>query len=168
MRRSIIIAVLALAAFTVQAGNWSGRMLNGNEVAVDPHTNRATVNVDGVTTQLWEGTHRLQDGSILIIRRGIAVPNKSILGARELPDAEPEEWEDIPIIGYSPCEKLVRRVCGKEGQCVDASSCNPSQQLLGMEREEREISNNRNLMTYTSGQCLKAESDKEFFSTCRK
>ncbi len=143
-------------------------MLNGNEVTVDPNTNRATVNVEGVTTQLWEGTHRLQDGSVLIIRKGIAVPNMSILDSRELPVPEPSEWEDVPVVGYSPCEKLVRRVCGKEGQCVEAQSCNPSQQLLGMEREEREVSANRNLMTYTSGQCLKADRDKEFFASCRK
>ena len=168
MARSIIIAILAAGAFTAQAGNWSTRMLNGNEVMVDPNTNRATVTVEGITTQLWEGTHRLQDGSILVIRNGIAVPNKKILETRELPVPEPAEWEDLPIVGYSPCEKLVRRVCGKEGQCVDARGCNPSQQLLSMERQERESSSNRNLMTYTSGQCLKAENDQEFFASCKQ
>jgi hypothetical protein len=168
MARSIIIAILAAGAFTAQAGSWSTRMLNGNEVVVDPNTNRATVNVDGVTTQLWEGTHRMQDGSVLIIRNGIAVPNKNILESRELPVPEPAEWEDLPIVGYSPCEKLVRRVCGKEGQCVDAKDCDLSQQLLSMERQERETSNNRNLMTYTSGQCLKADRDKEFFASCNQ
>ena len=168
MVRSIIIAFLATGVFAAQAGNWSSRTLKGNEITVDPDTNRATVNVDGVTTQLWEGTHRLQDGSVLIIRKGIAVPNKEILRLRELPLPEPEEWEDVPIVGYSPCEKLVRRVCGKQGQCVDAKGCNPSQQLLSMERQEREASANRNLMTYTSGQCLKADVDKAFFSTCRE
>jgi hypothetical protein len=168
MARALIIAILAAGVSTAQAGNWSGRMLNGNEIVVDPRSNRATVNIDGVTTQLWEGTHRLQDGSILIIRNGIAVPNKAILESRELPVPEPSEWEDAPIIGYSPCEKLVRRVCGKEGQCVDTESCNPSQQLLSMEREEREASSNPNLMTYTSGQCLKADRDREFFASCGK
>ncbi|MDH3527767.1 MAG: hypothetical protein OEN52_07335 [Gammaproteobacteria bacterium] len=168
MARSIIIILLALGTFTAQAGNWSSRLLNGNEVVVDPGTNRATVTVDGITTQLWQGTHRLQDGSILIIRNGVAVPNEKILESRELPVPEPSEWEDAPIIGYSPCEKLVRKVCGKEGQCVDAKSCNPSQQLLSMEREEREASDNHNLMTYTSGQCLKADRDKDFFVSCNK
>ncbi len=168
MARSIIIAILAAGAFTAEAGNWSGRMLNGNEVVVDPGTNRATVTVDGVSTQLWEGTHRLQDGSVLIIRNGIAVPNKTILESRELPLPEPSEWEDAPIIGYSPCEKLVRRVCGKAGRCVDFMGCNPSQQLLSMEREEREASSNPNLMTYTSGQCLKADRDREFFASCKE
>lgn len=167
MKRASIALILAAATITAQAGNWSSRLLNGDEVVVDPHTNRATVTTDGITSQLWEGTHRLQDGSILIIRDGIAVPNATILESRELPLPEPSEWEDIPIIGFSPCEKLVRRVCGREGQCVDAKGCNPSQQLLGMEREEREASHNRNLMTYTSGQCLKADRDKTFFTSCR-
>ncbi len=167
MARPIIIAILAATAFTAQAGNWNARMLNGNEIVVDPDTNRATVTVHGVTTQLWEGTHRLQDGSVLIIRSGVAVPNKGILESRELPLPEPSEWEDAPIIGYSPCEKLVRRVCGKQGQCVDVTGCGPSQQLLSMEREEREASNNTNLMTFTSGQCLKADRDKEYFASCK-
>jgi hypothetical protein len=35
-----------------------------------------------------------------------------------------------------------------------------------METGERNASKNRGLMTYTSGQCLKALKDREFFVSC--
>jgi hypothetical protein len=35
-----------------------------------------------------------------------------------------------------------------------------------METRERNDSSNRNLMTYSSGQCLKAAKDKENFGMC--
>ena len=168
MIRLPVAAAAALAACTVTAAEWSSPLRGGGTVTVDPDTNRATVTKDGVTTQLWQGTHRLQDGSVLIIKRGgVAVPNESIVESRQLPPPETEEWQDVQIVGYSPCEKLVRRVCGKEDQCEGAKACDPSRQLLAMEAEERDASKNRNLMSYTSGQCLKALRDDEFFLACR-
>lgn len=167
MTRLILVAIFMLPAYLAQAGDWRSRTLRGNEVVVDPNTNRATVTIDGVTRPLWEGTHRMQDGSALIIHPGgIAVPNKPMLQSRRLPPPKPAEWEGLRIVGYSPCEKLVRSVCGKGEQCSDAQACDPARQLLVMEQEERAHSNNRNLMTYTSGQCLKASKDREFFTAC--
>jgi hypothetical protein len=122
----------------------------------------------GVTTQLWDGAHRLQDGSILITNRGVAIPNQSILESRQLRPPETEEWEGLRIVGTSPCERLVRRVCGDESQCDNAEACNPSRQLLDMETEERNASTNPGLMTYTSGQCLRALKEREFFANCTK
>jgi hypothetical protein len=163
-----VATAAAFAACAVTAAEWSSPLRGGGTVTVNPDTNRATVTKDGVTTQLWQGTHRLQDGSVLIINRGgVAVPNESIVQSRQLPPPETEEWQDIQIVGYSPCEKLVRRVCGKEDQCAGAEACDPSRQLLAMEKQERDASDNRNLMSYTSGQCLKALRDGEFFIACR-
>lgn len=173
-RRMKIIASLLLLAVSVlpwsrlQAAAWDSSLQGGGAVSVDPDTNRATVTRDGVTTPLWDGTHRLQDGSILIIRRGMAVPNKGILDSRKPLPREPEEWEDALIVGYSPCEKLVRNICGRHDECTDAEACNLARQLLDMEREERDASDNKYLMTYTSGQCLKAIRDEEFFASCLK
>ena len=168
MIRLPVAAAAAFAACAVTAAEWSSPLQGGGTVTVDPDSNRATVTKDGVTTQLWKGTHRLQDGSVLIINRGgVAVPNESIMQSRQLPPPETEEWQDIQIVGYSPCEKLVRHVCGKEDQCAGAQACDPSRQLLAMEKEERDASDNRNLMSYTSGQCLRALRDDEFFLACR-
>ena len=168
MKRLPLLIVLMLPVFAASAGDWSSQLRGGGTVTVDPYTNRAAVTRGGVTTQLWDGAHRLDDGSILITNRGVAIPNESILESRQLPPLETEEWEDVRIVGTSPCEQLVRRVCGDECQCEDAEACNPSRQLLDMESEERNASKNRGLMTFTSGQCLKALKAREFFTSCRK
>lgn len=167
------LAVCVLFAVTPQssqAAGWKAPLMGGGEVRVDPRTNRATVLRHGVETQLWDGAHRLQDGSTLIIRSGQAVPNTAILQSRRLP-AEPErpgaeQWVGVPIVGYSPCERLVRRVCGVGQECASEKACYLVRQLLDMERHERKANNNPNYMTHTSGQCQEADQDKAFFVSC--
>lgn len=169
MKHSACLALLLpLLACPAGAADWNAS-LYGNRGEVTVHDdNRATIRQGGVERPLWNGTHRLQDGSTLIIRNGVAVPNLSIMESREqLPEAEPEEWEDVRIVGTSPCERLTRKVCGPENECADAEACPPTRQLVEREQEERQASANPNLMTPTSGQCLQAMRDKEFFLQCR-
>lgn len=153
-----------------QAAGWSAPLVGGGEVRVDPRTNRATVLRGGVETQLWDGSHRLQDGSTLIIRSGQAVPNAAILGSRRLPGQperpRAEQWVGVPIVGYSPCERLVRRVCGLSQECSSVQACEPARQLLEMEQQERKANDNPNYMTHASGQCQEADQDKAFFVSC--
>jgi hypothetical protein len=163
-----ILLVLLLQAHSVLAAERNFNLQGGAAVTVDPDTNRATVTRDGVTTPLWDGAHRMEDGSILIINRGVAVPNKDILEPEQLPPPEIEGWEGAPIVGYSPCEKLVRRVCGKEDQCGQVEGCILARQLLDMEKDERAASENRNRMTYTSGQCEKVVTDASIFPLCAR
>ena len=160
----LLLLVLPMPPVLAAGSNFS--LQNGGAVSVDPDTNRATVTRDGITTPLWDGTHRMQDGSILIINNGITVPNKAILEPEQLPVPEEQEWEGAPIVGYSPCEKLSRRVCGKENQCGDTEGCILARQLLGMEQDERAVSESPNRMSYTSGQCLNVETDVELFPVC--
>jgi hypothetical protein len=159
-------ALIAFFLLPAQAAEWSSTLLDGSTVTVDPETNRASVTREGVTTPLWNGVHRTEDGSALIVHHGIATPNEAIIESRRLPPPETEEWEDVNIVGYTPCEQLVRRVCGRQGECLDAEACDPAQQLLAMEDEERNNAKNRNLMTFTSGQCLNAIKDREYFTQC--
>jgi len=162
----VLLMVLVLPVSRLLAADWTSRLQDGSTVRVDPETNRATVTRGGVTTPLWDGTHRLQDGSMLITRGGVATPNAAIVESRRQPPPEVEDWEDAPIVGYSPCEQLVRMVCGRDNQCQTAEACGPARQLLDMERGERTASHNPGLMTFTSGQCLKAQDDREFFLPC--
>jgi hypothetical protein len=165
-----VCLLFAVAPQWSQAAGWSARLLGGGEVRVDPSTNRATVLRDGVETQLWDGAHRLQDGSTLIIHSGQAVPSAAILGSRRLPDQpqrpRAERWIGVPIVGYSPCERLVRRVCGLSKECSSAKACDPAWQLLEMEQQERKANDSPNYMTHASGQCQELDQDKAFFVSC--
>ena len=110
----LLLMVPVLLSHTVLLADPNFRLQQGDVVTVDPETNRATVTRGGTTTPMWDGTHRMQDGSVLIINRGIAVPNMNTLEPDRLPLPEAEEWEGAPIAGYSPCEKLARRVCKRD------------------------------------------------------
>lgn len=168
----LIALVLSVSALSLaaQAAEWSAPLQGGGTVKVDPRTNRATILRNGVETQLWDGVHRLEDGSTLTIHSGQAIPNEGILRSRRLP-AEPEptevdQWVGAPIVGYSPCERLERRVCGADQACIAAESCDLARQLLAMEVQERRDNDSPNYMTPASGQCQEADQDKALFVTC--
>ena len=162
----LLLLVLVLSSHTALLADPSFKLQQGDVVTVDPDTNRATVTRGGATTPMWDGSHRMQDGSVLIINRGIAVPNKAILAPPEPALPEAEKWEGAPIAGYSPCEKLARRVCGAKDRCAEVEGCDLARQLLGMEEDERAASENRNRMTYSSGQCQYMMTDSEVFPIC--
>ena len=163
---SLLFIALALPTYSTLLADPDFRLQDGGAVTVDPDTNRATVTEDGVTTPLWDGTHQMQAGSVFIINQGISVPGEPAPETRQQPIPEAEKWEGAPIVGYSPCEKLARHVCGKKNQCAETQGCNLAQQLLDMEQQERATSDNRNRMTYTSGQCQTIASDAETFPFC--
>jgi hypothetical protein len=168
-RKTRLLSVLLLAAASMtHAAEPTFGMPGGGTVTVDPDTNRATIQRDGATAPLWDGIHRMQDGSILIIRQGVVVPNEPVLGARERPGEEEEDWPVEPIVGYSPCERLVRRVCGRGDECTDTEACDLARQLLTMEAEERDQNTTRYLTTYTSNRCLSVEKDTGLFPDCAR
>jgi hypothetical protein len=165
MQATLLFAASVCAA---QGAEWSSRLKGGGEITVNPRTNRATIMKDGVKTQPWDGVHQLQDGSTITIRSGIAVPTTEILEARRPKPKAPaaSTWIGAPIVGYSPCERLVRRVCGTDDECAAAPGCEPARQLLTMEQEERSTNTTPNIMTHSSGQCQEADKDRSFFVTC--
>jgi hypothetical protein len=165
----LLFMLLSLPLHTAGAADAYFGMEGGGRVVVDPDTNRATITRQGVTTPLWDGTHRMEDGSILIIRHGEVVPNQPILEAGERPEPKAEEeWKVEPIVGYSPCEKLVRQVCGREDQCAGSEGCNLARQLLNMEHDERAAADSPNLTTYTSGRCRSVQNDTKLFPDCKQ
>lgn len=165
------IGLAGSLSYPVRAAEWQADLYGGGQVSVDPATNRGVVNKYGVQTHLWDGVHRLRDGSTLTVRSGVVVPNKGILAARRVPDVvvkteDDEAWKGKPIIGYSPCQKLVRRVCGDAEECTGTRACSPAQQLLDMEWRERRASRSPSVMSHSSGQCLRADRDQIFFVSC--
>ena len=163
---AVILLFSGLSLSTSVAADWSSGLQGGGTVTVDPDTRRATITRDGVTSPLWNGVHRLQDGSVMIINNGEVVTGAPGDTPRQLPPPEPSDWEGMPIAGYSPCEQLIHRVCGLHYECATAEACKLAQQLLTMERDERSKAEDGSRMTFTSGQCLKARQDDANFAQC--
>ncbi len=167
LSRLLLSVTLVLSVCAPAAAEWSSKMQGGGAVTVNPDTRRATVTKDGVSSQLWDGAHRMEDGSVLIVNHGEVVPGEATDIPRQLPPPEASDWEDVKIVGYSPCEQLVHHVCGQQNQCATAEACNASRQLLTMEQGERTRADDGSRMTYTSGQCLQAKEDYSYFAACR-
>ncbi len=172
VRTWLVRCAAGLLLTVIQAhADWRAELATGGQVRVDPATNRATVTRGGVTTPLWDGVHRLKDGSAITVRSGQVVPNAGILRERHPrpPERKPDaarEWVGQPIVGASPCERLVRRVCGGHAECARAPACAPARHLLVEERRERRESPTPDRMTYSSGQCRLAAGDTAFFRAC--
>lgn len=124
-----MLSIMLPLAVIPPAGAWTGALPQGGELRVDPNTHRAW-RVDGDTARpMWDGVHRLEDGSVVIIREGTAVPSEQMLNAWE---AGPEPVDELQ---GRPCEQLERRVCGHEGECRASAGCLNAQRLLNLERE---------------------------------
>jgi hypothetical protein len=115
-------AALGLACFvcqlpTAMAETWSGTLRDGSQLRVDPDTHRAVRDQGGYQRPMWDGVHRLDDGSVVIIRDGTAVPTTQML----------ETWDSGPEVkeaqGGADCQRLVQRVCGPQDACGDAAPC---------------------------------------------
>ena len=70
---SITLVLSVCAPVAPAVAEWSSKMQGGGAVTVNPDTRRATVTKDGVSSQLWDGAHRMEDGSVLIVNHGEVV-----------------------------------------------------------------------------------------------
>lgn len=126
---STIAALPLLLCPLAPAQAWSGALQDGSKIQVDPNTHRA-FQLDGtVARPLWDGVHRLEDGSIVIIRGGTAVPTQDMLHSWQGPVATVDALEG------RPCEQLERRVCGRDNSCRASAACLNARSLLNSERE---------------------------------
>jgi hypothetical protein len=65
----------------------------------------------------------------------------------------------------TPCEKLQRRVCGSDDQCLSREACDAANQLISMEQQD--IHSVPGGFTYASAQCRDALADESgYFSSC--
>lgn len=169
LARYICAGVMLIFVIPLSA-QWSSSLEGGGTVTVDPVTNRATVTHDGVSTTLWDGVHRLSDGTTITIRAGQAMPNEAIINSRrqlqEPVDDPAMGWVGSPIVGLSPCEQLERKVCGVNGLCKQSEVCGLAQQLLNSERDERAAADSPDIMTYSSGRCGESLRDSLYFKVC--
>jgi hypothetical protein len=151
--------ILALASGQLRAGSWTGTLQDGSVLKVDPGSRRAMRYYDGGAAPLWDGTHRLENGSVVIVRDGQAVPTESMLNTWTAePGAEPSLREHY-------CEQLVRKVCGFEAECGRAQPCILARQLLRIERDQQRhapIGSGPWPQTESSSECRDALSSSSF------
>lgn len=148
--------------------SWENRLQTGNRIIVDSQTNQATmIDRQGGSTPLWDGVHRLQDGSTITIRKGVVVPNEGILEARRKPLSQ-----SSPLTPQSPsaCILLQRKTCGLYNECSNQEPCSLATQLVQFEREALQESRTGlgSRLTNTPEQCRKALRDREFFTPCSR
>ncbi|EGV16113.1 hypothetical protein [Thiocapsa marina] len=177
-------AILLLFVFHAHADEpWTAPLQRGGQVEVDPRTNRPVLDQNGRRTQLWDGVHRLEDGSVIRIEGGRVVPTTDMLAPSgapsepaasdtEAPEAvEADEGEAKQptggrLTGASPCEQLVLRVCGAARTCWQEPACEAARQLRQMEQEEWLKGADPGRVTESGKQCEEAMSNA-FFAPCR-
>ena len=154
------LAILAPALALGQS--WTGGLERGGVVKIDPTTNKATIYDNRGATQLWDGTHRLENGSVIIVEDGIVRSGGGEAPRSSLP-VQPEPG--ISRVGSSTCVELVIKVCGFNGECREAEACSPARQLMQLEKEEAWQTHSQG-PNQTSAQCRKALSNEDYFVRC--
>lgn len=123
----IRLLLVSLMAFTtncsVLADTWRADLTDGGEVRVDSQTHKPTLYYGGSTTPLWNGVHKLDDGSVIIVRDGVVVPNETIY----------QTWTEPPaaktIQPHDECAELINRTCGNKNGCAARQPCTLAKQL---------------------------------------
>ena len=99
--------VALLASGPVLPESWTSELSRGGHIEVDPATNKPWISTpEGAHVPLWNGVHRLQDGSTVTVREGVMVPNEEVL---QLRDHYRTEKAFVGEPGFS-CDQLVRKV----------------------------------------------------------
>jgi hypothetical protein len=127
---AIPIGLLWLVAMGAQAGDWVGELMDGSEIRVDPDSHRAYRADGGYERPMWDGVHRLDDGTTVIVNDGIAVPTAQMYSV----------WEQagVDAIDRPWCERLVEKSCGASGGCSKSPDCERARALLADERSVRQ------------------------------
>ncbi|MBO8087336.1 MAG: hypothetical protein J7D61_14960 [Marichromatium sp.] len=151
-RWGLVFAAALLIPMVVAAdGEWRAGLSAGGEVRVEPETRRAwRVGEDGERRPLWDGVHRLEDGSVVIVREGTVVPSASMQ----------QQWStDVPMTDEaavatpSDCDALVEQVCGPAAGCLRSESCRLALELRALALDEARAEGDA---TETRAQCREA------------
>jgi hypothetical protein len=172
MSLGVVLTTMLLLAGPADAREpWSAPLERGGTVEVDPRTNRPVLIQDGRETQLWDGVHRLEDGSVIRIQGGRVIPTTDMIDRSRAPE-EPEATDETEqaagerITGASPCEQLVLKVCGASRTCWREPACEAARQLREMEQEDWLKGADPGLITESGKQCREAM-ENDFFAACR-
>jgi len=162
-----LLCVLLVAPAIPHADSWVTRLDEGQTISVDPATNRAIIRSGDATGQpLWDGVHRLQDGSTINIRSGVMVPNEAIRdpGAAAQPLRPGDDIAQRPAQQRNPaCDLLVIKTCGLRGECKGYEACYLAKQLR---RLQNAAQRDREGQGWAITQCQQADRDPGNFPAC--
>jgi len=156
------ISIFILVSPNLYADAWRAELVNGSKLETDPQTRKPMVNHNGNPTPLWDGVHTLQDGSIVIVRDGIVIPNENIYQA----------WSAVENsykteLKLNDCEILVRRVCGLKNGCSSQKACDLAKQLQQLWENASDKDDN-GLSFMGKNECHLALTDSTAFPPCEK
>lgn len=158
----ILTVILIVGSSQAGAGSWTGTLQDGSVLKVDPNSQRAMRYYNGGVAPLWNGTHRLENGSVVIVRDGQVVPTEPMMNSwAGQPGSEPTLREHF-------CDQLVRKVCGFHHECSREQPCVLARQLLSMEREQQRrapVGSGPSPQTPSSSECQDALTNPAF-SAC--
>lgn len=185
----LLLALLALSGPTTCLAGWEATLSNGQPILVDPATNRAVIQSGvGQGRPLWDGVHRLQDGSTITIRSGVAIPNAASSRQlpppslrREEPGTDIDEPSSIPgvspaatsgeghqslssAVGEGHCDHLLLKTCGLNRTCTDTDACQLAAQLRSMQK--RSLQSGLDNISWAEGRCREALQDRAGFPAC--
>lgn len=163
--RTLTSLILIFCGSIVFAQQWTNRLQDGSRIYVDPNTNKPTIiDKQGVATPLWDGVHRLQDGSSITVRDGVMVPNTDIL---ELRRTFPPQGNAF-VAGLSPCVVLQRQVCGLYEECAEQHACAQAKQLVQFEKDEERERKIGAAFSFREmpEKCRMALQDTDMFASC--
>lgn len=154
--------LLLLAGMTAAAADsWRGTLRGGGEVQVDPRTHKPVLSYPGGSTQLWDGAHEMSDGSVLIVRDGVAVPDERMYQAWR------EHYQVPQLAQDDPCVMLMRKTCGLSDECADERACGLAKQLRRMAQQARPSIGQGKLASSTD-ECQNALADESLFPRCER
>jgi hypothetical protein len=152
----LFLIVLLSLEVAAEEGSWQGSLLDGSQITIDPSTNKALRTLDGESSPLWNGVHRLNNGAVIIVRDGVVVRDENVIDVRQ-----EQELERL----NAACAQLVTKVCGAHNECHSQPACDPARQLLAMQRDELNSSWPGTTLE-SPALCLEALANDDFFASC--
>jgi len=156
-----LFGVMSTAAVSAIADVWQGNLKDGSTVRVDPITHKPTIYYRGGSTQLWNGTHEMSDGSVIIVRDGVAVPDERMFQTWGGPAVTEQ------VAGEGLCGRLARKVCGLNNECAERQACGLARQLQKMAQQEMRHTS-PGLSVPSGEECRKGLADVGLFPRCDK
>ncbi|CAK0774238.1 exported hypothetical protein [Gammaproteobacteria bacterium] len=154
----LFLWLLATVAVPAAIADSNTHLQDGTPILIDENSRTVYVLEGTVRRPLWDGVHRLENGSTFTVNGGILI--------NEFRSPEARSPRHGPPGAPSSCEVLVTRVCGSDNHCAANPGCPAARQFLQMEEKERAPGDPPSIMTPTSDSCAEALGDAAYFASC--